>query len=189
MPYLWEEGSSSSHVHDPVDLEKLLGWTGREPDYHIVVQEPLVNHNHGRRLICYYHPEGETLNAGKARRNATAAPARPAATASVAGAEPARAGGGQRGIHRKLGEIEARLGQLGRALESERSRNRNLTKQRENLEDRLRKRGADLKEARKGYNKAVRERDRSNSLYAAIKQSNSWRYTSPLRKLASIIKS
>ena len=31
VPYLWEEGSCSDHVHDPGDLNKLLEWTGREP--------------------------------------------------------------------------------------------------------------------------------------------------------------
>lgn len=66
VPYLWEEGSTESHVHDPVNEDKLLHWTGREPDYSIVVQEPLSER---RRLISYYHPEGEKLHLGKARRN------------------------------------------------------------------------------------------------------------------------
>jgi hypothetical protein len=41
------------HVHDPIDLAKFSGWLGREPDYHIVVEEPFGG-AHGRRLIAYY---------------------------------------------------------------------------------------------------------------------------------------
>lgn len=70
VPYLWEEGSTSSHVHDPVDLDKLIGWTGREPDYYIVVQEPLSKR---QRLIAYYHhPEAEKLNVKEARQKVVA---------------------------------------------------------------------------------------------------------------------
>ena len=69
VPYLWEEGWCSWHVHDPVDLDKLLDWTGREPSYYIVVKEPLINSNRSYRLISYYHPENEKLDLSKARRN------------------------------------------------------------------------------------------------------------------------
>ena len=69
VPYLWEEGWCSWHIHDPIDLSKLLDWTGREPSYYIVVNEPLVPSNRGYRLISYYHPEDEKLNLREARRN------------------------------------------------------------------------------------------------------------------------
>ena len=68
VPYRWPAGSHDDHVHDPVDLEKLLSWTEREPDYHIVVAEPLMRSPKGRRLIAYYHPPGTPLNLSQARR-------------------------------------------------------------------------------------------------------------------------
>lgn len=70
VPFMWEEGSSFEHIHDPVDLEKLLEWTGREPDYYIVVQEPLFNSSKNRRLICYYHLKSEILNVNSTRKYA-----------------------------------------------------------------------------------------------------------------------
>lgn len=70
VPYLWKEGSCSVHVHDPVDMDKLLGWTGREPSYYIVVKEPLFDSPKSNRLISYYHPEDEKLDLGRARRMA-----------------------------------------------------------------------------------------------------------------------
>ena len=71
VPYLWDENNNPSHVNDPVDLNKLLDWTGREPDYHVLVKEPLIDPSNTQRIICYYHPEGEELNFTKARRNAS----------------------------------------------------------------------------------------------------------------------
>lgn len=50
VPYLWESDRLEAHVHDPVDLDKLLYWTGREPDYHMIIEEPFVNTD---RLISY----------------------------------------------------------------------------------------------------------------------------------------
>jgi hypothetical protein len=71
VPYLWPKGASKHHIHDPVDLEKLTRWTGREPAYHIVVQEPLGLGAKGRRLIAYY-PAPDDVFSVKAARNAAA---------------------------------------------------------------------------------------------------------------------
>ncbi len=69
VPYNWRRGSNSRHVHDPVDAGKLLDWTGREPSYSVVVEEPLSKSSKRNRLICYYHPEGEKLDLARAREN------------------------------------------------------------------------------------------------------------------------
>jgi hypothetical protein len=61
VPYMWPENRgdksknkhTSGHVHDPINLAKLSGWLGREPDYYIVVDEPFGG-MYGRRLIAYY---------------------------------------------------------------------------------------------------------------------------------------
>ncbi|SDO06980.1 class I SAM-dependent methyltransferase [Alkalicoccus daliensis] len=72
VPFLWEAGSSKEHVQDPVSFEKLRSWTGRDPDYHIVVEEPISNAPKNKRLICYYHPEEEVFSLVKIRRAAEA---------------------------------------------------------------------------------------------------------------------
>jgi FkbM family methyltransferase len=75
VPYKWEKDSTRWHVHDPVDASKLLDWTGREPSYSIVVEEPLLRSPKRHRLICYYHPEGEKLDVARVRANAGTVPA------------------------------------------------------------------------------------------------------------------
>jgi hypothetical protein len=68
VPYKWPAGSHKDHVHDPVDLDKLVSWIGRMPDYHLVVTEPLNLSPKARRLIAYFHPPGKALDLSKARR-------------------------------------------------------------------------------------------------------------------------
>lgn len=62
VPYMWPEGKTPHHIHDPVDLSKIEKWTGRKPSYYVIVQEPLMEKNFTSRLICYYHPEGEKFD-------------------------------------------------------------------------------------------------------------------------------
>jgi hypothetical protein len=59
VPYEWPEGSSSQHVQDPVDREKLCSWGQREPNYHQVVTEPFADRysKKARRLVAYYDVE------------------------------------------------------------------------------------------------------------------------------------
>jgi hypothetical protein len=71
VPYLWPEGGTKNHIHDPVDMEKLARWTGREPAYHIIVQEPLSLSAKSRRLIAYYPAPGEQFTVRAARDAAT----------------------------------------------------------------------------------------------------------------------
>lgn len=49
VPYRWPEGFCRYHRHDPVDDEKLAGWTGRVPDVRCVVRD-----GHKDRLLCWY---------------------------------------------------------------------------------------------------------------------------------------
>lgn len=53
VPLNWPEASTDGHVHDPVDLEKLVCWTGRAPNYHIEVTEPF-RHKKAKRLIAVF---------------------------------------------------------------------------------------------------------------------------------------
>jgi hypothetical protein len=39
VPYRWPQGRSASHLHDPIDQQKLLGWTKKEWIEEVVVRE------------------------------------------------------------------------------------------------------------------------------------------------------
>lgn len=43
VPYRWEAGACSEHIHDPVDERKLWEWLGREPVESDVVDSRLVS--------------------------------------------------------------------------------------------------------------------------------------------------
>lgn len=53
VPYQWKAGQTKGHIHDPINLEKMNGWFGREPNYHIIIQEV---ESSARRLVCVYDP-------------------------------------------------------------------------------------------------------------------------------------
>lgn len=55
VPYKWPEGKTKGHVQDPVDLPKLIGWFGRKPNYHLVVQEPFASVK-GARMFAVFDP-------------------------------------------------------------------------------------------------------------------------------------
>jgi len=69
VPYQWPPGLEKGHVHDPVDLDKLRHWTGRDPDYSVVVSEPLTDSPGRSRLIAYYHPAGSEFSLRDMGRN------------------------------------------------------------------------------------------------------------------------
>ena len=163
VPYYWEKGRTKSHVHDPVDMDKLLDWTGREPDYYIVVKEPLLNHHYNRRLISYYHPKGEKLEPAKARKNARRV-------------SPVRNGTSEN----PSAQLD-RERQLREVVKHNRAKNKRL-------KERLEEKEAALAEVRKNYNKAIQEQVRLNHSYAAIQKSRTWRYTLPVRKIGSVLK-
>jgi hypothetical protein len=39
VPYKWKPGRNSSHVHDPVDEEKMLAWFDRKPNFSLQITE------------------------------------------------------------------------------------------------------------------------------------------------------
>ena len=49
VPYKWPKGSCKYHVQDPIDEQKILSWTGREPD-----EKHIITDNGKRRIICVY---------------------------------------------------------------------------------------------------------------------------------------
>ena len=69
VPLLWPAGRVPGHINDPVDLEKLRKWTGRDPSYSVVVAEPLQEESSRNRLIAYYHPAGVEFSLTELRKN------------------------------------------------------------------------------------------------------------------------
>lgn len=67
VPFNWPAGATKSHVNDPVDLEKLAGWFGRAPNYHLVVEEPFVVLK-GTRLFAIYDVESPERRFGPGLR-------------------------------------------------------------------------------------------------------------------------
>jgi hypothetical protein len=61
VPYRWPKGQCKHHCQDPVEEAKLAGWFGREPNYSLIVEEPLRDRRSSRRLIAYFHTPGETF--------------------------------------------------------------------------------------------------------------------------------
>jgi hypothetical protein len=55
VPYKWYQGRMGSHVHDPVDQEKLRDWFGREPNFEYLCKEVVGD---SRRLIQVYERHG-----------------------------------------------------------------------------------------------------------------------------------
>lgn len=53
VPYLWPEGMTQGHIHDPIDEAKLGSWFGRPPDKHSIVTEKRVR-TRSRRIVALY---------------------------------------------------------------------------------------------------------------------------------------
>jgi tetratricopeptide (TPR) repeat protein len=59
VPFKWPANAEEEHIHDPIDLDKVTEWMGREPSYHLIVEEPVRNPKvaKSKRLICYFQRE------------------------------------------------------------------------------------------------------------------------------------
>lgn len=51
VPYRWKAGANKSHIHDPVDEQKMAKWFGRKPNFTLRVSEVL---REAPRLIQVY---------------------------------------------------------------------------------------------------------------------------------------
>ena len=166
VPYMWEPGAKY-HVHDPVDLEKLLCWTGREPTYYVIVTEPLVRPGRDKRIICYYHLENQTINLRKARKRIEDMydPVSFNADSQKHTVE-------QLSDHSK--NDQQIIKPLQKRLADEQKRNSKLKKEINSLKDKL--------------EKASNKKRRYEREYQSIVKSTSWKCTAPLRKISGYIK-
>jgi len=172
VPYNWESGSCRDHVHDPVDLEKMRDWTGREPNYYVVITEPLTTWPSGQRLICYYHPENEKLNLRKTRKLIQVQTSIDKLTLQIV----------RQKVESTLElELERKLETVYSERDIERKRNKKLIAKLHKQEIELQKRKAECKAA-------VQARHLIERRYNTILQSRTWRYTLQLRKVVDILK-
>jgi hypothetical protein len=69
VPYKWPKGSNRDHVNDPVDLEAVVRWFERKPNYHLVVHEPFAGRK-GARLFAIFDTANPDRKFGGAERQA-----------------------------------------------------------------------------------------------------------------------
>lgn len=78
VPYKWPKGATRSHVNDPVDLDAVVDWFGRPPNYHLVVREPFSKKK-GARMFALFDVADPKRAFGSAIREKR----RPASPASI----------------------------------------------------------------------------------------------------------
>jgi hypothetical protein len=115
VPYRWGKGRTGSHIHDPVDREKLRGWFGREPNFEFMCKEVS---GHSPRLIQVYERNSirwRDLN-DRAHKHTRARAGQPVERIGNDGAVPVSASG------RIQGEVTRYRKKLSRALRRAASR-------------------------------------------------------------------
>lgn len=53
VPHNWPSASTAGHRHDPVDLQKIVRWFGRRPNYSISVSEPFLGKKSARLFALF----------------------------------------------------------------------------------------------------------------------------------------
>ncbi|MCG7384151.1 methyltransferase domain-containing protein [Paenibacillus sp. ACRRY] len=192
VPYMWRENSEEGHIHDPVDLGKVISWIGKNPDYHIIVEEPLFNSTKNRRLICYYHSEGQKFNMNKLRQGLL--------MGNLQNNDKNRVDSNFEQINKHLLEINEHL--IGIREEQERQSKlisidstisinvNNLTRikdENERISSRISNYKKEIKKTEKKYKLSLLQKKKYERVYEDIINSKSWRYTKPLRDIRLIL--
>ncbi len=66
LPYRWKAGACPHHIHDPIDEDKLLAWTGREPRALEIVEDRGVS-----RMVVVYRESVDRTTTAEAVCNET----------------------------------------------------------------------------------------------------------------------
>jgi hypothetical protein len=61
LPWKWKKGSNKSHIHDPVNADKVLEWFGREPNFSIVVKEVVTDAPRYVAVFDFLEPKWSNL--------------------------------------------------------------------------------------------------------------------------------
>jgi hypothetical protein len=163
VPFMWPEGVTRHHVHDPIDLDKLEQWTGRKPDYYIIVTEPLIYGNSYQRLICYYHTPGKKFELKPYREKARSKLFEIKVALEIYLKEAQGAGN----------DLQKLLGDKPSTAQA--------------LKDQLQKEQAKTKALQNEVKAIKQERDDWKENYEKVINSSSWRITEPIRKIAGKI--
>ncbi|WBL14539.1 methyltransferase domain-containing protein [Sutcliffiella sp. NC1] len=185
VPYNWPAGSEDEHIHDPIDLDKLNKWMGKEPTYYIIVEEPLRNpvKRKNKRLICYY--QTQNINFGEARSTAKRIRGNNMESKQVNGEEFLKSNFESIIRHQQINNeiIGAEIKTLILKEKIELTIKNNILYR--NKIQQLEKEKAIIE---KSLNKEYRERKMYDKKYKKITVSRLWRLTLPLRKIGDIIK-
>lgn len=201
VPFMWDENSEEDHIHDPVDLNKLVSWVGREPDYYIIVQEPLFSSKKNKRLICYYHIAGEKINVNNYRKHGSVVDKTPKTQLATVNDLIL-------GLYQSNQKLEDSLQKIGARLEAiitkqiEKDERVNLELEIQKVTERLElqkkqnnllnkeivEQQKTLKQIKRNNEKTRENTEKYKTQINAILNSNSWKVTKPLRALFRIFK-
>lgn len=191
VPYQWPKGSDPTHIHDPVTEDKLLEWTGREPNYSIVVEEPIriPSKNMNKRLICYYDVTKKGINYKNAHLNIE----KLSKERNFAEEEflPEKY---TNSLHSLLHELKEKQDQMYRLfkmeleifslteqLQSKKKVNQKIMSQIQRIEN-------EIEKHRRHIHREKKLQRQYTKRYHQILQSNSWRWMRPMRMIGSFLR-
>ncbi|MFD2658196.1 class I SAM-dependent methyltransferase [Gracilibacillus thailandensis] len=188
VPYNWIEGSEDEHIHDPVDLDKVNKWFGREPSYYIIVEEPLRDIKKGkhRRLICYY--QDEPVNYKKALQNVKEGYTKEIKMNSEYGnsnqnlllntIDLLRK---EQEMNHEILETEFAIRDIETRLKELRNENKSKRQKIKALEDQIKKQSEKIVLFRNKQKYCKRQ-------YTKIQNSRAWKVTDPIRRIKKLVK-
>ena len=180
VPYKWRENTEEGHINDPVDLDKVMAWFGKEPSYHIIVEEPLRNKQVGkhRRLICLFQEEKinykqALLNVRELERNQFMN------TMNV------------ENIIIELKEVQAINQKIFEAqieVREKKFEHNNLTQENKLYQEEISKLENNIKVNNEKITHLNKNRNKLTKKADQIKNSRSWKVTNPIRKIKKFFK-
>lgn len=195
VPYMWPKGSDPTHIHDPVNEEKVRQWTNREPSYSIIVEEPLRIPSKGisRRLICYYGPE-ENIDFKQANQNVQLLKEDRNDEITYVQKQMDESQQTQQVMIEHLNRIKANQKILQQILKLEleifnlEDRLKEKVATNESFKQRITKLKKEIERYKSGIHQEVRQQQRFLKEYNQIIESNSWKMMAPLRSVGSLLR-
>ena len=195
VPYMWPKGSDPTHIHDPVDEEKIKQWTNREPSYSIIVEEPLRIPSKGisRRLLCYYGPE-ENIDYIQANRNVQLLKSNEDDEITYVQQQIDESQQTQQNMIDHLHQIKANQKVFHQILKLEleifklEERLKDKVVSKEKFQLRISKLKKEIERYKKAVQQEVRQQQRYAKEYNHIIESTSWKMMAPLRSVGSLVR-
>ena len=195
VPYMWPKGSDPTHIHDPVDEEKIKQWTNRAPSYSIIVEEPLRIPSKGisRRLLCYYGPE-ENIDYQQANRNVQLLKSNEDDEITYVQQQIDESQQTQQNMIDHLHQIKANQKAFHQILKLEleifklEERLKDKVVSKEDFQLRISKLKKEIERYKKAVQQEVRQQQRHAKEYNHIIESTSWKMMAPLRSVGSLVR-